>query len=157
MGDTSQGAGSPDRQPLPALPFSRRARRVILGCAITVVSMALVATAVATILSLGSSSPPERQAATAIQRPAGGAGARTATTGPPTTARPAPPTTTPAPTTVPGAVQGACTRDPEGRCYTAGEYCPASLEGRTIQGPDGPLQCQHVDGWRFEHTLKIDP
>jgi hypothetical protein len=67
-----------------------------------------------------------------------------------TTTRPPPPpptTTTPPPTTP--ATTG-CYIDPEGNCYRAGEYCPDSLHGQTVQGEDGPITCEDNDGWRWE-------
>jgi hypothetical protein len=43
-----------------------------------------------------------------------------------------------------------CYRDPEGNCYRAGEFCPSSLRGKTVEGEDGPIICEENDGLRWE-------
>jgi hypothetical protein len=79
----------------------------------------------------------------------------TTTTKPPptTTTRPPPPTTTSTaphapPATTPPTT--GCYIDPEGNCYRAGEYCPGSLHGQTVQGENGPIICEDNNGWRWE-------
>jgi hypothetical protein len=66
---------------------------------------------------------------------------------PPTTS---PPTTAALPPTTVAATE--CYIDPEGNCYRAGEYCPDTLHGQTVQGEDGPIICENNDGWRWEDT-----
>jgi len=65
-----------------------------------------------------------------------------ATTAPPATSPP-PAATSPAAT---------CYIDPEGNCYRAGEYCPTSLYGKTVQGSSGPITCVDNNGWRWENA-----
>lgn len=76
-----------------------------------------------------------------------------------TTAPPRPTTTTTAPrpvtstTAAPPATPTAttvCYTDPEGNCYRAGEFCPDSLHGQTVQGESGPILCTNNNGWRWE-------
>ncbi len=66
----------------------------------------------------------------------------------PTTTRPPPPV----PTITTATAAPGCYIDPEGNCYRAGEYCPDSLQGQTVQGASGPLTCEDNDGWRWEST-----
>jgi hypothetical protein len=67
----------------------------------------------------------------------------------PATAPPAP--VTQAPTQAPVVAPAAhCFIDPEGNCYRAGEFCPKSLRGRTVQGQNGPITCRYNNGWRWE-------
>lgn len=76
------------------------------------------------------------------------------TTVPPPTTVASPTTTVPVTTTVPPSppttATSGCYIDPEGNCYRAGEYCPASLRGQTVQGANGPIVCEDNDGWRWE-------
>jgi cardiolipin synthase len=44
----------------------------------------------------------------------------------------------------------ACRLDPEGNCYRAGEYCPESLRGQTVEGSDGQITCEDDNGWFWE-------
>ena len=44
-----------------------------------------------------------------------------------------------------------CYIDPEGNC-SAGEYCPTSLYGKTVQGSSGPIICEDNNGWRWENA-----
>jgi phosphatidylserine/phosphatidylglycerophosphate/cardiolipin synthase-like enzyme len=57
------------------------------------------------------------------------------------------PSPAPAPTPV---TTGACFLDPEGNCYRAGEYCPDSQRGQTVEGAGGPITCEDKEGWRWE-------
>jgi hypothetical protein len=58
---------------------------------------------------------------------------------------------TQAPTRAPTAAPVAhCYIDPEGNCYRAGEFCPKSLHGQTVQGENGPIKCEDNNGWRWE-------
>ena len=80
----------------------------------------------------------------------------TTTTRPPspttTTTRPPPPPTTTTTTAAPAPTptSAGCYIDPEGNCYRAGEYCPDSLHGQTVQGESGPIICEDNNGWRWE-------
>jgi hypothetical protein len=47
-----------------------------------------------------------------------------------------------------------CYLNPEDICYTAGESCPDSLLGFTVQGEDGPITCVDIDGvFAWENAL----
>lgn len=73
----------------------------------------------------------------------------------PTQAPPAPTQAPAAPTALPvgGGSGSGCYIDPEGNCYRAGEFCPASLYGQTVQGSSGPIKCENVNGyWRWENV-----
>lgn len=78
---------------------------------------------------------------------------RAPTPAPTPTPRPATPTPLPAATPTPvvlgGSGPGGCYLNPEGHCYKAGELCPGSLYGATVQGASGPLKCEDNDGWRW--------
>jgi len=55
----------------------------------------------------------------------------------------------------PGAPTGNnCFLDPQGNCYRAGEFCPVSLHGATVQGQAGPITCVlDNDGiWRWSEN-----
>lgn len=67
---------------------------------------------------------------------------------PPTTRATVPPTTSPPPPTTVAAA--GCYIDPEGNCYRAGEYCPNSLHGQTVEGESGRITCEDNNGWRWE-------
>jgi cardiolipin synthase A/B len=67
---------------------------------------------------------------------------------PPATTAPA---TAPPPASTPGTTAG-CYIDPEGNCYRAGEYCPDRLHGQMVQGEDGPITCEDVNGWYWESS-----
>jgi phosphatidylserine/phosphatidylglycerophosphate/cardiolipin synthase-like enzyme len=57
----------------------------------------------------------------------------------------------PPPASTPGTTAG-CYIDPEGNCYRAGEYAPDRLHGATVQGEDGPITCDDVNGWYWESS-----
>jgi hypothetical protein len=64
-----------------------------------------------------------------------------------------PPSTASPPTAAPQApspTPAGCYVDPEGNCYHAGEYCPNSLHGQTVQGSAGQITCEDNNGWRWE-------
>jgi hypothetical protein len=67
-----------------------------------------------------------------------------------TTTRPAPPPPSTTTFPAPPPTTAECYVDPEGNCYRAGEYCPDSLHGQTVQGESGPITCEDNDGWRWE-------
>lgn len=67
-----------------------------------------------------------------------------------TTTRPPTPTTTTTLAPAPTPTTEGCYIDPEGNCYRAGEYCPDSLHGQTVQGESGPITCEENNGWRWE-------
>jgi hypothetical protein len=72
---------------------------------------------------------------------------------PVTTIPPAVTSTTTAPATTiprPPATTTPCSLDPEGNCFQAGEVCPESLHGRTVEGASGPLTCEDNNGWQWE-------
>jgi hypothetical protein len=46
---------------------------------------------------------------------------------------------------------GNCYLNPEGNCYFAGQYCPSTLYGLTVEGGAGPIACEEVatDVWEW--------
>jgi len=126
-------------------PWYRMRRWWILGVLVVLIVFGVVGSTTKTTAAkvpapASTSAPTTTRALTATAtapRPTTTTAPRQATT---TTA--APPATT---TTTTG-----CYVDPEGNCYRAGEFCPNSLHGQTVQGDNGPIVCTNNDGWRWE-------
>jgi hypothetical protein len=126
---------------------------MIRGCAVVAVAVvalglgACAATPKASSLKITSNSTPK--ITTTVPKVT----TTTTTVAPPTTTTTTapPPTTTAAPpTTMAPVAPTGCFKDPEGNCYKAGQLCPSSLSGQTVQGASGPLQCVNNNGWRWE-------
>jgi len=116
----------------------------------TVVFVVLVTLTLAGCSSKTNSASPTTTTSGASTAKTGTVSTVAPTTVPPSAAPPATVAPTTAPPVTAPPTTAACYIDPEGNCYKAGEFCPDSLHGQTVQGESGQITCENNNGWRWE-------